>query len=218
MKKQIFNLKGLFDVMNKKKDFFLKIFSNLIFQILVTFVIFYNVKTDMLNNNLILLSLILVQFGIIFVFSFLNLSQFMKFLLMTLFSSIWGFIFISLKNHVPPEVIKTAIYGALGIFVGFFIFGLLLYAFGVYLDFRFGLILLGLLLLLIITNIVLFIMNKYNGAHKFMAIISIILFSLFIIYDTNNILYDDSKNAIGASMNYYLDIINIFLNIVSYQN
>ena len=150
-------------------------------------------------------------------FSLLNLSQFFKFILMTIFSAIWGLIFISLKNHIPKEIIKTAILGALGIFVGFFIFGLLLYAFGIYLDHRYGFVLLGLLLLLIITNIVLFLMDKYHGVHKFMAIISIILFSLFIIYDTNNILYNDSNDAIGASMSYYLDIMNIFINMVNYN-
>ena len=60
-------------------------------------------------------------------------------------------------------------------------------------------------------------MNKYHGIHKSIAVITIILFSLFIIYDTNNILYIDSKDAIGASMDYYLDIMNIFLSIVNLQ-
>lgn len=218
MKKYNFNLKKLFDIMNKKKVFLLQIFTNLIFQILVTFVIFYNVKIDIINNNLSLILLVLLQFGIIFIFSFFELPIFFKFLLMTLFSTIWGLILIGLKNKVPPEVIRTAIFGALGIFIGVFLFGLLLVAFGVYLDYRFGFALLGLLLLLIITSIVLRLMNKYKGLHKGIAIISIILFSFFIIYDTNNILYDDTKDVIGSSMDYYLDIINIFINIVSYES
>jgi modulator of FtsH protease len=219
MKKYNFDLKKLFDIMNKKKTFLLQIFTNLIFQILVTFVIFYNVKIDIINNNnIFLILLILLQFGIIFIFSFIELPIFVKFLLMTLFSAIWGLIFIGLKNHVSPEVIKTAIFGALGIFIGIFLFGLLLVAFGIYLDYRFGFVLLGLLLLLIITTIVLRLMNKYHGVHKSIAVISIILFSFFIIYDTNNILYNDTKDVIGASMDYYLDIINIFINIVNYES
>jgi FtsH-binding integral membrane protein len=219
MKKYNFNPKKLFDIMNTKKVFLLQIFTNLIFQILVTFVIFYNIKIDIINNNNIsLIFLVLLQFGIIFIFSFFEIPIFFKFLLMTLFSSIWGLILIGLKKHVSPEVVKTAIFGALGIFICIFIFGLLLVAFGVYLDYRFGFLLLGLLLLLIITTIVLRLMNKYNGVHKGIAIISIILFSLFIIYDTNNILYNDTKDVIGASMDYYLDIMNIFINIVNYQS
>jgi len=218
MKKYNFDPKKLFDIMNKKKTFLLQIFTNLIFQILVTFVIFYNVKINIINNNnLSLILLVLFQFGIIFIFSFFEIPVFFKFLLMTLFSAIWGLILIGLKNKVSPEVIRTAIFGALGIFIGVFIFGLLLVAFGVYLDYRFGFILLGLLLLLIITTIVLRFMNKYKIFYKSIAIISIILFSFFIIYDTNNILYNDTKDVIGASMDYYLDIMNIFINIVSYQ-
>ena len=219
MNKYNFNPKKLFDIMNKKKVFLLQIFTNLIFQILVTFVIFYNVKIDIINNNnLSLILLILLQFGIIFIFSFLEIPVFFKFLLMILFSSIWGLILIGLKNKVSPEIIRTAIFGALGIFIGIFSFGLLLVAFGVYLDYRVGFALLGLLLLLIITSIVLRLMNKYHGFHKGIAVISIILFSFFIIYDTNNILYNETNDVIGASMDYYLDIMNIFINIVSYES
>jgi modulator of FtsH protease len=218
MKKYSLDLKKLFDIMNKKKIFLLQIFTNLIFQILVTFVVFYNVKIDMIKNNFTLILLVLLQFGIIFMLNLLDLPIFFKFLLMTLFSGIWGLIFVGLKNRVSPEIIKTAIFGALGIFIGMFIFGLLLVAFGVYLDYKIGFVLLGLLLLLIITSIVLMLMKKYHGVHKGIAVITIILFSLFIIYDTNNILYGPITDPIGASMGYYLDIINIFTSIVNYES
>ena len=219
MKKINFQLERLFNIMNKKKFFLLQIFTNLIFQILVTFVIYYNVTIDIIKNRFSLILLILIQFGIIIMFSTFKLPIFLKFLLMTLFSIIWGLIFISLKNDVPPEVIRTALFGALGIFVGIFIFSLLLIVFGIYIDYKYGLILLGLLLLLIIVRIVLFVMNKYQRVHKGMAVISIILFSLFIIYDTHNILlYSDTNDPIGASMDYYLDIINIFVNMISFES
>ena len=213
-----FNLQNLFNIINQKKTFLLQIFSNLIFQILVTFVIFYNLKVDFVNNNLYLILLIILQFGIIFIFSWYPMPMFFKFLLMTLFSAIWGLLFIRLKNHVPEEVVKTAILGVLGIFVGMLLFGLLLVAFGVYLDYRFGMILLGLLLLLIIVSIVLMFMRKYHGAHKGIAVVTIVLFSLFIIYDTNNVLYGPSDDPIGASMNYYLDFMNIFTALINYQS
>jgi modulator of FtsH protease len=213
-----FNLQNLFNIINQKKIFLLQIFSNLIFQILVTFVIFYNLKVDFVNNNLYLILLIILQFGIIFIFSWYPMPMFFKFLLMTLFSAIWGLLFIRLKNHVPEEVVKTAILGVLGIFVGMLLFGLLLVAFGVYLDYRFGMILLGLLLLLIIVSIVLMFMHQYHGAHKGIAVVTIVLFSLFIIYDTNNVLYGPSDDPIGASMNYYLDFMNIFTALINYQS
>jgi modulator of FtsH protease len=136
---------------------------------------------------------------------------------MTLFSIIWGLILINLKNYVPKEVIKTALFSSLGIFISIFIFGVLLVAFGVYLDYRFAFVLLALLLLLIITTIVLRLMDKYYTVHKSMVVITIILFTLFIIYETNDILYRDSRDVISASMDYYLDIMNIFMSIINYQ-
>jgi len=216
MKKYQFNLKKLFEIMNKKKVYLLQIFTNLIFQILVTFVIFYKVNYDIINNNnIIFIMLILFQFGIIFIFSLNIFPYYINFLLMTLFSVISGLIFIRLKKYVSPEIIKTAIFGTLGIFVSMFIFALILFAFGIYLDYRVGLFLLFLLLLLIIIRIVVYIMNEYHSTHKILAIISVIIFSIFIVYDTNNILHNDSTDPIGASMSYYLDIINIFTNLVS---
>jgi len=212
-----FSLQNLFNIINQKKTFLLQIFSNLIFQILVTFVIFYNLKVDFVNNNLYLILLIILQFGIIFIFALVPMPIFFKFLLMTLFSALWGLILIRLKNHVPEEVVKTAILGVLGIFVAMFLFGLLLVAFGVYLDYRFGLALLGLLLLLIIVSIILMFMHEYHGVHKGIAIVTIVFFSLFIIYDTNNVLYGSSNDPIGASMDYYLDFMNIFTALVNYQ-
>jgi len=213
-----FSLQNLFNIINQKKTFLLQIFTNLIFQILVTFVIFYNLKVDFVNNNLYLILLLIAEFAIIFIFSFYQMPIFFKFLLMTLFSAIWGLIFIRLKNHVPKEVIKTAILGVLGIFIGMFLFGLLLVGFGVYLDYKFALALLGILILLIIVTIVLIFMHQFNHYYKGIAVIIILMFSLFIIYDTNNILYGSSNDPIGASMDYYLDIMNIFTALVNFQS
>ena len=61
-------------------------------------------------------------------------------------------------------------------------------------------------------------MHKYHGAHKGIAVVTIILFSLFIIYDTNNVLYEPSDDPIGASMDYYLDFMNIFTALINYQS
>ena len=42
------------------------------------------------------------------------------------------------------------------------------------------------------------------------------LFSVYIVYDTNNILQRDyGGDFITASLDYYLDIINIFSNLLS---
>jgi FtsH-binding integral membrane protein len=46
--------------------------------------------------------------------------------------------------------------------------------------------------------------------------IGVVLFSLYIIYDTNHILQREYYgDFITASMDYYLDILNVFVNLLS---
>ena len=45
------------------------------------------------------------------------------------------------------------------------------------------------------------------------------LFSVYIVYDTNSILQRDySGDFITASLDYYLDVINIFSDLLSLSN
>ena len=61
-------------------------------------------------------------------------------------------------------------------------------------------------------------MNKQDTYHKIIATISIILFSFYIIYDTQTILQRDYYgDFITASMDYYLDVMNIFINLIDLQ-
>jgi FtsH-binding integral membrane protein len=210
---------GLMTLLNEKKGFLLQVFSNLIFQLLVTFIVAFNIKSDMLDKNMYFWLIILFQFLIIAVLAFIPMHPFIKFLLMTIFSACWGLILGKMKEQVSPEIIKTAILGVLGIFVSMFLISLLMLTMGIKLGFGFGLFLFYALLLLIVLNIVLFVMNKQDTYHKIIAIVSIILFSFYIIYDTQNILQRDYYgDFITASMDYYLDVINIFISLVDLQN
>ena len=209
---------GIMRLLNEKKGFLSKVFLNLIFQLLVTFVIAFNIKSDMLDKNINFILLILFQFLIIIALAFIPMHPIIKFLLMTIFSVCWGLIIKKIKDEISPEIIKTAILGALSIFALMFIMGLLMLTMGIKLGFGFSLFLFFTLLLLIILNIVLFVMKKQDTYNKIMAVVTIILFSIYIIYDTQNIL---NRNYYGdfitASMDYYLDIMNIFLNLVDLQ-
>jgi len=210
---------GVMSLLNEKKGFLLKVFSNLIFQLLVTFIVAFNINSEMLNKSMYFWLLILFQFLIIVVLAFIPMHPMIKFLLMTIFSACWGLIFGKIKEHVSPEIIKTAILGVLGIFVSMFIISLLMLTMGLKLGFGFGLFLFFALLLLIILNIVLFVMKKQDTYHKIIATVSIILFSFYIIYDTQSILQRDYYgDFITASMDYYLDVINIFINLDDLQN
>lgn len=210
---------GLMSLLNEKKGFLLKVFSNLIFQLLVTFVVAFNINSELLNKNMYFWLLILFQFLIIVVLAFVPMHPMIKFLLMTIFSACWGLIFGKIKEYVSPEIIKTAILGVLGIFVSMFLISLLMLTVGIKLGFKFGLFLFFALLLLIVLNIVLFVMKEQDTYRKIIATVSIILFSFYIIYDTQTILERDYYgDFITASMDYYLDVMNIFINLIDLQN
>ena len=213
------NFKEVISLFNDKKIFLLKIFSNLIFQILVTFVVAFKVNTDIIDNNVTFILLLLSLFAIVFLLSVVPMHPFLKFILFTLFSAISGILFSKVKEYTSKDIIRTSILGVLGIFVSMFLFGLLLIIFGIHLGHKFGLILLYALLILIICTIVSFFMNKFNIYHKILVILGLVIFSIYIIYDTNQILQRTyNEDYITASLDYYLDIINIFNNLVSYQS
>jgi modulator of FtsH protease len=80
----------------------------------------------------------------------------------------------------------------------------------------FGLSLFFALLFLLIISIVQFFIIQSSFLYKILVICSLMLFSVYIVYDTNSILQRDyGGDFISASLAYYLDIINIFSNLLS---
>ena len=52
---------------------------------------------------------------------------------------------------------------------------------------------------------------------RYLTGFGLILFSIYIVYDTNRILQKDYfGDFVTASLDYYLDIINIFIRLLSY--
>jgi FtsH-binding integral membrane protein len=62
-------------------------------------------------------------------------------------------------------------------------------------------------------------MGNYSTFVKGILVFGLGLFSVFIVYDTNQILQKDYYgDFITASMDYYLDIINIFIKLVNFMS
>ena len=71
----------------------------------------------------------------------------------------------------------------------------------------------------IIVKIVTLFMGNYSTFVKGFLVFGLGLFSVFIVYDTNQILQKDYYgDFITASMDYYLDIINIFVELVNFMS
>jgi FtsH-binding integral membrane protein len=206
-----------YELMMSKKEFLLYVFSNLIFQLGITYYLMMNYKGPIPNHWIILFA----SLTILLIMIFVPMPSFMKFILFCAFSAVFGISFSRLRDEQKDnkDVIQMAVLGTLSIFGVLFLFGAFLLFSGIKLGIQFASFLLFALLLFIIVQIVMLFSGTISQNIKGMSIAGLFLFSLYIIYDTNNILQRDYYgDFITASMDYYLDIINLFINLFNYEN
>ena len=212
------NLSDLFKLITTKKEFFIMIFANLIVQLGITYYVMEKINIDPNNKNTSLYRILAFVLILVLAISIavLPLPSWLKFILFSITSALWGYIFSKLRLVVGEDNIKTAMTGAISIFALMFAFGFGLIVSGIKLGFKFGLILFELLTFLLIVRIVQIFIPTSSLIKKIITIFSLLLFSVYIIYDTNSILQRNyNGDFIRASMDYYLDIINIFTNLTS---
>ena len=212
------DISDLMSLIISKKEFFILIFANLITQLGITYYIME--KTQVTDKNALNFWVLFgIQLIIIFVLSLVPMPSWMKFILFCVFSYTFGLVLANLKSKYDPTMIKSAIMGTISIFGVMMAFGIFLILSGIKLGLQFGLALLFTLLLLIIVRIVYLFIPSSSTYKRYITIFSLVLFSVYIIYDTNSILQRNySGDFITASLDYYLDIINIFVNMLSYNN
>jgi FtsH-binding integral membrane protein len=142
------------------------------------------------------------------------MPSWLKFILFSVFSYIWGILLASFKLKINDTgLINMTMLGSIGIFSIMFLIGSFLLATGIQLGLKTWLFLFFSLLLLIIVQIF-FLFHKSTMLIKSLAAIGIFIFSGYVIYDTNVILQRDYYgDFITASLDYYLDILNIFLKL-----
>lgn len=207
-----FNGPKLWNLILKKKEFLILVFANLIAQLGITYYVMN--KAD--NPDIGFWPLFAMQIMIIFILALIPMPPIFKFLIFGLFSWTFGLTMSHLKTKYDPELINVAILGALTIFAVMLAAGVALVGFGIYLGYQFGAFLLLSLLVLIIAKIVNMVGPQLSSVKKVLAYIGLALFSLFVIYDTNEILSREYYgDFITASMDYYLDILNLFSNLLS---
>ena len=225
-KRSIFknDLSQLFKLISEKRVFFALILATLVSQLSITYYVSENVKIEDEKNetkdvnkfNPKLIGAYIGAFVLILILAFISMPPWLKFILFSLFSGAFGIILGYRKSGLDPNIIKSALLGTASIFVLMFTFGLALIASGIKLGLTFGLGLLFALLFLTILSIVQFFIAESSFLKKILVIGSLMLFSLYIMFDTNSILQRNyNGDFITASLDYYLDIINIFSGLLS---
>ena len=207
-----FNGQNLVNLIFKKKEFLILIFANLIAQLGITYYVMQ--KTE--KSPIGFWPILIVQIIIIYVLVIVPMPPALKFLIFCAFSYTFGLVMSQLKDKYDPIVIEIALKGALSIFGLMLTVGVVLVGGGIHLGYKFGAFLFWTLLALIIAKLVNMLGPQLSTAKKTLSYIGLGLFSLFVVYDTNQILSRDyNGDFITASMDYYLDILNLFTNLLN---
>ena len=208
------SLKNLLQLLIDKKEFFILVFANLIVQCGITYYVM-----EKTNTNVSVIPLFIASFVLIFVIALVPMPQFVKFILFCLFSYIMGLMMSVYKKKYNAAMINTAIKGALSVFAMFLVIGVVLVLGGIRLGYQFGAFLFFALLALIVAELVFILGAGLTWANKVLSAIGIVIFALYILYDTNQILQRDYMgDFITASMDYYLDILNLFSDLLVFNN
>jgi len=208
------NMTTVFQLMSEKKQFLLLTFANLIIQLGITYYVMEKYTSTLRTYENV--GLVILLFVILIGMSMIPMPSWAKFLLFSILSAILGLFLSSLKTHISPEIINLAIVGTISIYGIMFLIGLFLLMTGIQLSYQFGLALFYILFALILFEIITYFMGTASLLHKTFGAIGLILFSFYIIYDTNHILQRNYYgDFITASMDYYLDILNVFTSLIN---
>ena len=147
----------LVSLLKGKKELMILTFANLITQLGITYYVMNNTNvTDNDKTNMKHFMLIIVEFIIIYALAVIPMPIWLKLILFSTFSYIWGILLASFKSKINDDnLINMAMLGSIGVFFTMFLTGAFLLASGVALGFNTGLILFFSLLVLIIAQILL---------------------------------------------------------------
>jgi len=220
-------LKQFSKLIHEKKNLLKCIFTTLLCQLIATslvFIIIYrnaSSKRKSQSNRFGLmygLSFLILGIVLIICMTTIRMSFTQRLILFTLFSILQGlFLGFSLR-YIQPNAILSALLFTVLLFFMMLIFGFILVYYQMDLSWL-GIILFFLLLGLIAVRLVSIFFPYSKKREQLLTTFALLLFSIYIIYDTNTILlrYDSVKyhrDCILGALDYYLDIINIFVNSI----
>jgi len=217
-----YNLDVFKNLLVKKRDLLKCVFSTLLFQVSVTSLVLYFIRrNNYLNNSYfeglkLPITVIIINTCLIFAMLSKNMEFNHRFILFVLFSIVNGVLLGVVTKYFSINIINAALASTCLIFILFLIVGFVIVYFKIDLSWM-RVFLLYALLGYIIYLIASYFIPVINGYERYATTFGLIMFSVFILYDTNNILlkYSDTNiDCIRGSLSYYQDIINIFVHML----
>ena len=212
-------------LLHKKKGLLKCIFSTLIMQVLITSAMVYYIYTRKIyvpiDRNPLLFFIIALAILFALIYLMLTVDSFnLKFGIFIVFSLFLGIILGANTQLYSPEIIFAALSSTTSLFTVMLLAGFFIVYLNIDLSWM-GVILLMTLIVVIIVRIVYFFTPMTRELHRFLTIVVLVLFSFYILYDTNNILIrykDTGTDCIRGAMDYYLDLLNIFSSFLNLNN
>lgn len=193
----------------QKKGFLAAVYATLLAQVLVTFA---SMQTDWARSagGKHLLAVALGMLAVVLALAFLPLPPAARLLLLTGFSVLAGAMLRRVSDRLPAGALKSALVGAAGVFVAMSALGFGLAAAGVDVG-PMGLWLFAGLLGLVVAQVVMAFARPSKQSVRLVLTLVIVLFSLYTLHDTNQILQKDyAGDFVAASLDFYLDFLNLF--------
>jgi modulator of FtsH protease len=220
---------NLFHLILEKKGFILLTLINLIFQLFICYFVMikYNKPISLYEIFGIYLLIIIILLIIIFV----PMNYIFKFILFCVVSGLTGLVLITFKQilqlnifhkiqilkKIDNQVIDFTLLGVMSVYITLALLSLFLFISEFHLSYYFGIVLFYLLLFIILGNLSTFLFGHISNTIKFILCVGIFIYSIYILYDTTNILHRNySGDIITASFDYYCDIGTILLYIYLY--
>ena len=184
----------------------LPVYGMMLGELALTYGVF--AKAPLVSFKYSLIVYFILSIALILIMGFVPMPPAVKIALFTVFAVIQGLLLQSLRGVVSHDIIDKSIKGVIGIFLGMSLVAFALTSSGVDLGFL-GPYMLGALMALIVALLIF-------KDRKIIAIFGLVLFSLYITYDTNLILLK-KMSAIDGACALYLDVLNIFIDLLSLQ-
>lgn len=203
--------------LKNQKWFLAAVYTTMIIQLLLTFGIVYSFRQHPLLSNATKQSFILyfiMLIGLLLLMILVPMPLWLQFLLFTIFAIVQGAALHSVTSMLPRELIDQTIISVIGIFITFTVFGIILASFDIDLSWM-GMMLFAAIIGLLIGYITMIFVNDKKGFSKYLAVFGLIIFSMYVMFETNVILNKKyNGNFIMAALDFYIDFMNLFSNLL----
>ena len=191
----------------ENSNFIRNVYLMLLLQIFISFSILAAIRYYYPENRLERYWFVYFILSLLIIIALPFPSRF-RWFLNILFCVVLGIILYISTKYQPAVDIQISFLSTVMIFLFFTIISVVISKNNVDLE-NWGKYLLGALIGLIVFGLInLFVQNQ--RARSVYVAIGLILFSLFVVYDTNRLLLKKDRDVLSASIAFYLDFINIF--------